>query len=206
MRRRTEDTHKTIVQAASRLFLSRGYAATSMDLIAERASVTKRTIYGYFPDKRSLFLAVIDDAIGDPWELNVPLQGITTLDDVYNALYAIADVLNDVISRPDYVQLLRVAIAEIRVQPDLSVLFEQGITRRSLKTTTRLFRVAHERELLAIEDAVAAARAFTGSFIVPLLLDGLLRPVSQVARQSPKEIQAYVTSFIDTLRPAGLSA
>jgi AcrR family transcriptional regulator len=196
MRRRTEETQKIIVQAAGQLFLDRGYAAASMDLIAARAGVTKRTIYGYFPDKRSLFLGVIDDAVGKPWELHIPLRSIATLDDMSRALYAVAAGLNDVIARPDYVQLLRVAIAEVRVQPDLSVLFEQGITQRSLKILGNLFKVAHDCELLVVEDAEATARLFVGDFVVRMLLDGLLRPVSQVAKRSPKELRLYVAAFM----------
>lgn len=48
-----------IVSAASGLFLSLGFERTNMDAVAERAEVTKQTVYRYFPSKIDLFSAVI---------------------------------------------------------------------------------------------------------------------------------------------------
>lgn len=199
MRRRTEETRNIILAAAKKLFLSSGYATTSVDTIAIEAKVTKRTIYGYFPDKRALFLGVIEEAVGDPWEYHIPPQAIATREGVYHALFAVSNGLNEIISQPDYVQLLRVTITEIPVQPDLSLLFSQGATRRSVKTLTNLFKTAHEIELFAIEDADAAARMFAGGFIVRVLLDGLLQPTSQVTKQSHQELTRYVELFMKGL-------
>lgn len=50
----------TIVQAALNLFLEQGYAATSMDAVADLAGVTKQTVYRYYPSKEDLFTAVME--------------------------------------------------------------------------------------------------------------------------------------------------
>ena len=55
----------TIVQAALDLFLEQGYAATSMDAVASRASVTKQTVYRYYPSKEELFTAVMEKIRAD---------------------------------------------------------------------------------------------------------------------------------------------
>lgn len=44
-----------IVEAAAALFREDGFAATSMDRIARRAGVSKRTVYNHFPGKEELF-------------------------------------------------------------------------------------------------------------------------------------------------------
>jgi AcrR family transcriptional regulator len=49
-----------IIDSALSLFLKRGYRKTSIDEIAERAQVAKRTVYLHFDDKEAVFLAVID--------------------------------------------------------------------------------------------------------------------------------------------------
>ena len=49
-----------IVQAACRLFLAPGFARVSMDDLARELGMSKKTIYRYFPDKRSLLTAVLD--------------------------------------------------------------------------------------------------------------------------------------------------
>ena len=203
MRKRSEETRNQIITAARRQFLAKGYAATSVDAIAAEAKVTKRTVYGYFPDKRSLLLGVVDAAVGDPWEFHIPPQSISTADGLYHALYAVASGLNEVISQPDYVQLLRVTITEIPAQPDLSVLFERGVTRRSLRTLTSLFEIANDHQLLAIDNPARTARLFVGEFIVHVLLDGLLQPSPHIIKQSPEELASYVESFIKAFKPGG---
>ena len=61
-RGRPRDLEKraAIVDAAAGLFLERGIAATTMEAVAERASVSKMTLYSHFPDKPVLLAAVFD--------------------------------------------------------------------------------------------------------------------------------------------------
>ncbi|MFI0976369.1 TetR/AcrR family transcriptional regulator [Streptomyces sp. NPDC021093] len=49
-----------ILSAARELFLSDGFDRTSVDAIAARAEVSKRTVYDYFGDKQTLLRAVVD--------------------------------------------------------------------------------------------------------------------------------------------------
>ena len=49
-----------ILTAAKELFLSRGYGATTVDAICEKAELTKGSIYYFFDSKEDLGLAVLD--------------------------------------------------------------------------------------------------------------------------------------------------
>lgn len=51
------------MQAALEVFTERGFAATRLDEIAERAGVSKGTVYLYFDSKESLFKAAIEAAM-----------------------------------------------------------------------------------------------------------------------------------------------
>lgn len=53
-----------ILRVATRLLAERGYAATSLDEIAEVFDLSKASIYHYFPSKEDLILACLD-RIGD---------------------------------------------------------------------------------------------------------------------------------------------
>jgi AcrR family transcriptional regulator len=55
-RPRSPLVHKKIVEAALQLMAERGMEAASMDAIAERAGVSKMTIYNHWPDKEALLL------------------------------------------------------------------------------------------------------------------------------------------------------
>jgi len=58
-----EETRKTLVEAAVRLFGEKGFEGTSMDELAREAGVGKGTIYGYFSTKYEIFLAFCEEEI-----------------------------------------------------------------------------------------------------------------------------------------------
>src|SRR3974377_1861647 len=51
-----------LLAEAQRLFRERGYAATSLEQIAEAAEVTKGAIYGHFASKEDLMLSALEAA------------------------------------------------------------------------------------------------------------------------------------------------
>jgi AcrR family transcriptional regulator len=57
-RRKAERPHE-ILEAAFVEFSRNGYATTTLDAIAERAGVTKGTIYVYFENKEHLFISMV---------------------------------------------------------------------------------------------------------------------------------------------------
>lgn len=58
-RRRSEKKRTAILDAAEVLFVSEGFDRASVDAIAERAQVSKRTVYDHFGDKKALFDRVL---------------------------------------------------------------------------------------------------------------------------------------------------
>ena len=57
-----EQTYQEILVAATRLFLSQGFAATSMRQIARKVGITPAAIYNHCPGKDQLFTAVLQNA------------------------------------------------------------------------------------------------------------------------------------------------
>jgi AcrR family transcriptional regulator len=58
-RRRKAERPQEILEAAFVEFSRNGYASTTLDQIAERAGVTKGTIYVYFENKEHLFISMV---------------------------------------------------------------------------------------------------------------------------------------------------
>jgi len=58
----TRRTRQRVLAEAQRLFRERGYAATSLEQIAEAAEVTKGAIYGHFTSKEDLMLSALEAA------------------------------------------------------------------------------------------------------------------------------------------------
>ncbi len=57
-------TRRRILETAQRLFLERGYPATSIEAIAAAATVSPDTVYAVFGTKRNLLKQLMDTAIG----------------------------------------------------------------------------------------------------------------------------------------------
>src|SRR2546423_7002474 len=62
--RRREDTRQKLYEAAVDLIAERGYSATTVDDIAERAGVAKGTVYYNFPSKPALFEELLRHGVG----------------------------------------------------------------------------------------------------------------------------------------------
>ncbi len=58
-KRLTDRKRLAVIRAASEEFLQFGFDATSMDRIAARADVSKRTVYNHFPSKEALFAEIL---------------------------------------------------------------------------------------------------------------------------------------------------
>ncbi|MGE0058134.1 MAG: TetR family transcriptional regulator [Dehalococcoidia bacterium] len=56
-KRHLDRTRQSIIEAAYELFHERGFAATTVDDIAERADVAPRTFFRYFPTKESVLFS-----------------------------------------------------------------------------------------------------------------------------------------------------
>lgn len=65
-RTRAPDRTSDIVEAAIRLFMRRGYAATRMEMIAEEAGVAPGTLYLYAAGKEALFDLALRAAFHEP--------------------------------------------------------------------------------------------------------------------------------------------
>lgn len=61
--RRKLRTAGAILEAAERLFLARGYTATTMEDLSEAADVAVGSIYAHFGDKEGVYAALVDRAL-----------------------------------------------------------------------------------------------------------------------------------------------
>ena len=54
---------RQLLDAATAVFVARGYHAAAMDEIAERAGVSKPVLYQHFPGKQELYLALLGESV-----------------------------------------------------------------------------------------------------------------------------------------------
>ena len=84
-----------LIAVASVLFPARGFAAVSMQEIADAVGVTKAALYYHFGSKEDLFEAVTERAINEFWEgIIVASRGDGTLREVLHAMIAYVKTLS----------------------------------------------------------------------------------------------------------------
>ena len=69
---RREQTRQELISAAEACFVSRGFHATSVDQVAERAGYTKGAVYSNFAAKEDLFFAVYERRVEQALETMEP--------------------------------------------------------------------------------------------------------------------------------------
>jgi AcrR family transcriptional regulator len=104
-----------IIDAAKATFLTIGYRATSMDLVAEQAGVTKRTIYNNFKSKEQLLEAVIEGTLARLSDRLAPLPP----DAGQQKLLRFAETLIELMCWDGAIGMQRLLIAEVDTFPTL---------------------------------------------------------------------------------------
>ena len=62
---RSTRKRRAILEAATTVFLRKGYLGTSMDEIAALAAVSKQTVYKHFADKERLFSEIVVGTVNE---------------------------------------------------------------------------------------------------------------------------------------------
>ncbi|WP_019354363.1 TetR/AcrR family transcriptional regulator [Streptomyces sp. AA1529] len=107
-----------ILSAARELFLADGFDRSSVDAVAARAGVSKRTVYDYFGDKQTLLHAVVD-TVGQALittvrsTLDDTLTDRTGTADLEDALVAFSmQIATEMLDSAEYATLLRLVRTE----------------------------------------------------------------------------------------------
>jgi TetR/AcrR family transcriptional repressor of mexJK operon len=148
-----------IVDAATDLFFTLGYGATTIEAVAQRARISKRTFYHRFENKSALFNAVVHRTIEHLRPpANVPLLQGTNLPEILRGL---ADLILRAALSPPAIALNRLIVAESSRFPKLAaVVTNQGASEEAI----RLIAGVLEREArvgnLTLDNSTFAAQQF----------------------------------------------
>lgn len=110
-----ETNRAAILEAAAELFLEQGYDRTPLTRVAERAAVSKATLFKQFPTKAELFEATVLTA-GDS---DVPQAPVNISKDPRSGLIELGQAYADLLIRPRIAELMRTIIAESPRFPEL---------------------------------------------------------------------------------------
>ncbi len=156
---RADRKRRAIIDAAREEFLDHGFAVASMDAIAARADASKVTVYKYFADKQSLFVAVVEDAIERTAQsTRTTVDHLGESDDLAADLRVFARQHVVEVTRPDLIRMRRMLIAEASRFPELARAWHRAGPERAHADLARQIGRLDRRGLLRAPDPVLAAQ------------------------------------------------
>jgi TetR/AcrR family transcriptional repressor of mexJK operon len=149
---------QAILDAAKNLFVSKGYAGTSLDAVAAAAGVSKLTVYSHFTDKETLFSAAVIARCEEQlpelfFEMPVGTPVETVLTTIGRGFHAL-------INSPDSIELHRLMTALGAQDPKMSLIFFEAGPERILQEMERLLVQINSNGSLVIDKPRIAAEHF----------------------------------------------
>ena len=190
-RRRKAERPQEILEAAFAEFSRNGYATTTLDRIAERAGVTKGTIYVYFENKEHLFISMVRDVTS------------TALDTVHGMLEThegpTADLLRaqfsfiyqHIVEDKRRREVLRMLIAEAPRFPALADRYHEEILRPCLEMLKQAIQRGMDRGEFRKSSIINSPQVV----IAPIALVDLW--MMMFDDRQPLDLKAYFDAHLD---------
>jgi AcrR family transcriptional regulator len=203
------EVEERILDAARQVFLDRGFEGASIEEIAGVARSGKPTIYARFRDKKALFTAAITTYVVAKQGrlLNFSPSGKSLEERLANIGEAI---LQEVLT-PEWIGLLRLAIAEARRFPDLGSIVIRLTRERGGEMMIRLLGEAVESgevgtfPALSPDRLAVTARCFIDLILLPQLIRALSgEHLKTLHAEIGSHVSQRVAFFLSACRNGGV--
>ncbi len=180
-----------ILEVATQLFLAEGYGSTSIEAVAGRAGVSKRTFYHRFEDKAALFAAVVHRII----EQIRPPPDVPLLEgpSLHHILRRLAGLILRAALSPQAIALHRLVTAESMRFPNLTrAVYDEGWANEATKLIGDLLaRELHDVRLSAQMRAFAAMQ-----FLQLVVTLPQRRTMGLGLPMTPKELEGWADNAV----------
>ncbi len=208
MEDRSARKQRAIVDAATTLFLERGYLGTSVDQIAALAAVSKPTVYRFFEDKEQLLTEIVLgtlDRRGDPFRAQ--LAALADTDDLASDMTRLARDYIGVVTQPAGLALRRLVIGASHQLPQLAQAYYERAQDQTLGTLADVFAQLARRGLLDLDEPPVAASHFAFLVLGRALDRSLFCPDDPLSkkeseRQADSGVSAFLSIYGRTTVPA----
>jgi AcrR family transcriptional regulator len=202
-RTRTDRKRAQIRAAARELFLQRGFQATTTDAIAATASISKETLYRYFPRKEDLFVDVLRSLTV---ERAIWVRLMERAAEPRNArqlralLLTTVQALLDTMLQAEYLAMLRLIVAESPRFPELGDLFRQTVLEPGSTYFTLLLRSGQRAGILREHiDPPTVTRMFLGTLLTIVVPNGLIHSSQAPALPDRRALTLFVDHLMELI-------
>jgi len=176
----TEQKRVNIIAAAQEEFKEKGFLGASMDSLAKRAEVSKRTVYNHFPSKEILFHNIVQQ-LSDSFSqaINIEYQSNKALD---MQLLVVAKNELKLLASEKFFDLMRITFAEFIRSPEFATNTFESLDQQESGLNIWINAAINDRRFKNV-DADYAAQQFIGlikaNALWPQLLMGQDFPSSE---------------------------
>ena len=192
---RSDARRRAIIAVAREVFLSSGFAATSMSEIAARLGGSKGTLYNYFRSKEELFVAFMNDSCEDLLAFMDHLPETAEADhSVRDDLIALGVSFLASLTRDEFIAIHRLVVSETERFPELGRLFYENGPARGVQRFTEYFERVIAAGRLPPNDPREVGQRLKDlilSDVYTRRLWGVLGPLT------PEALRAHVTRSVD---------
>ena len=194
-RRRKEARPSELLAAALDLFVEKGFAATRLEDVATRASVSKGTLYLYYENKEALFKAVIREGI-----VPVIAEGEAIAAKHAGCSFELLEKLLDnwwsKIGQTAYAGIPKLIVAEARNFPEVANFYYENVISRG----RALVGFALKRGMASGEFRSMDVETTIDVVIAPILMLLIWRHSMSCCAGNDSDPQLYLQIHMDILR------
>jgi TetR/AcrR family transcriptional regulator, mexJK operon transcriptional repressor len=182
---------QTIVDVACELFVELGFQGTTMDKVAQRAKISKLSIYRHFENKEALFGAAIAARCHQfaPQALFEGVEGSAE-----DQLMAVGSSLLRTFLNPEVRRLEAMIMADKTNQKSLSKLQYEAGPVHVIAQIEALLRQLNAKGVLNVPDPLRSARLFAALFKGSDLLT--IARFDEARAEDDNEIESYCRSAV----------
>lgn len=181
-------TRTRILQAAQKLFASKGFDATTTRDLAQAANVAEGTLFRYFPNKKSILVEVATTG----W-VDILTDLLTELSEM-GSYKAIAQVMRRRMwNLHKNVDLMKVCFMEVQFHPDLRDRIQEEVIGKMTDVAEAFFQSAMDKGIYRQTDAKLVAKVFLGMFAIA----GFSNNTLMAPDASPQEMQQMAEGLAD---------
>ena len=181
-------TRTRILQAAQKLFASKGFDATTTRDLAQAANVAEGTLFRYFPNKKSILVEVATTG----W-VDILTDLLTELSEM-GSYKAIAQVMRRRMwNLHKNVDLMKVCFMEVQFHPDLRDRIQEEVINKMTDVAEAFFQSAMDKGIYRQTDAKLVAKVFLGMFAIA----GFSNNTLMAPDASPQEMQQMAEGLAD---------
>ncbi len=203
---RIEKKRTQIRNAARQLFLQHGFQGTSTDAILVAAGIaSKETLYRYYASKEDLFVDVLRSLTVERADLREFMQRApepASAQELRTLLRAVAQEILENMLQPNYLALIRLAMAELPRFPQLGGLFRQTVPEPAMSFILTLLGNGQANGVVRQDIHLEAiGRMFLGALLTYAIFDGLWLTTQAPQMPEASAIDAVVEAILDVVSP-----